>query len=76
MGYIGTILSFIRALPALIRLVKEIWITLADFYEAYNRKKQAHKLSDALAEARKSGDTDAVEKFFNPSATKPADPGK
>lgn len=72
MGALSTILSFLRAMPTLISLLKEVWGSLKDFYEAYNRRKQAERLRDALKTARETKDTKAIEDFFNPSM--PVDP--
>jgi len=66
MGTFSTILSFLRAVPTLISLVKEVWSSLAEFYDAYNRRKQAEKVRDALKEARATKNTKAIEEFFNP----------
>jgi len=72
MGAFSTILSFLRAVPTLVSLLKQVWGSLADFYNAYNRRKQAERLRDALKVARETKNTAAIEQFFNPDL--PVDP--
>ena len=65
------ILSFLRALPEIIRLIREVWGSASESYAVYNRKVQIKRVNDAIQKARETKDTSALEKFFNPNGTIP-----
>lgn len=58
--------QFIKALPTLISIGKQIFAFLHEVQDYVDRRAKAKDLEAALKKSRETGDTSAIEDLFNP----------
>lgn len=64
--------AFLKALPALIGILKEIFKFLHETIDYFDRLKKAKDLEAAVKEARETKDTTKLENMFSASPNPPA----
>lgn len=71
MNWVAAILAFMKALPEIIKAVKEVLKFISDAVDSFDKKKKAEEFSKALKEARESKDTSRLEDMFGIQRAEP-----
>ena len=67
--------SFIKAIPALISLFREVWAVTKEALDYWEKIKRAKELKEAIKHAKETNDTSKLEKFFSGDARNDLTPG-
>lgn len=67
--------NFIKAIPALISLIREIWGLIKEALDHWEKIQRTKELKEAIKHAKETKDTSKLEEFFGGDADHAPTPG-
>ncbi len=69
----NTLLTILKVAPAVISLIREILKVINDVGDAFEKKKRAEDLKEAVKDAKEKKDTRKLEDFFGAKSSRTTD---